>query len=198
MDFKQIIKDNLPEGVEITDSQLSAAAKAVQSEVGKSFVPKEDYRKKIEKIDDLETRLKDSGSASADAEAYRTKAKELKEEIKSLKDSYATEKQTEKVKSAVRKHLEADGANPKIIDLLESKVDFTAVELDGESGAVKGWEAIGAPLKEQYSDFYGEVKTMGADPANPASYTQQKQKTGFTIQDSMKIANMLNEDRLTK
>lgn len=165
MDIKSIIQSNLPEGVEISEAQIGAIAKAIQAEQGKEFVPREDYRKKVERIDELETQAKETGTAAADADAYKQQVKELKAEIKRVQSAHEAEKLIDAKRRALNKQLQAEGANPKLIDLLEAKFNLDALELDGDN--IKDWETHATPIKEQYSEVFGTVQKQGVDVANP-------------------------------
>lgn len=190
MDIKAIITSNLPDGVEITDAQIGSIAKAIQAEQGKEFVPKDDYRKKVERIDELETQVKESGSSAADADAYKQQVKDLKAEIKRIQTSHEAEKLIDSKRKALHKQLQAEGANPKLVDLLESKFNLDNLDLDGDT--IKDWETHATPVKEQYSELFGKVQTQGVDVPTPPTAIGNAGKSTSPAQE---IAN-LNAHRI--
>lgn len=94
---------------------------------------------------------------------------ETKKTMKKTYDDYVagveTEKATTAKREAIRKHLAADGANQKLIGLLEKEFDLMAVELDGDK--VKGWDELSKSVKENYADVFGKTTVEGADVPNP-------------------------------
>lgn len=89
----------------------------------------------------------------------------LKGEFDTYKTNIETEKTTAKTKSIVQKQLEADGANPKAINLLLKEIDLTKAKIDGDK--ITNWEDLAKSLKTDYADFFGVVETKGANPATP-------------------------------
>lgn len=69
-------------------------------------------------------------------------------------------------KKILHKKLEAEGANPKLISLLESKFDLDSIEVEGDAD-IKGWESVCKPIKEQYADVFGKVEQKPAAVSTP-------------------------------
>lgn len=77
MDILAIIKKHLPEGVELSDEAIKAIAKQITTEQGKEFVPRESYRKKVDKIEELEGQL----ASAEDAATYKKKYDDMKRKV---------------------------------------------------------------------------------------------------------------------
>ena len=126
----------------------------------------EDFDKRAEKlqktIDDLQSKV---DSIDPDSGEWKEKHDMLKKEFDDFKAGIETEKTTMSKRTALHAHLKADGANEKLIELLESKFDFAKLELEGEK--IKGWEDLAKPVKEQFSEVFGTVEERGANPAVP-------------------------------
>lgn len=123
-------------------------------------------------IEDLKSKPDDSNGGedykqkyNDEVSAHNTTKTTLKKELDDYKNAVETEKTTATKQAALRKQLQADGANPKMIDLLELKFDLTKVELDGEK--VKDWENLSKPVKEQYADVFGKVEDKGTPQVIP-------------------------------
>lgn len=96
---------------------------------------------------------------------YDTDIAAKEEEFSAFKTSVEIEKSENAKRSALRKQLEADGANPKLTALLEKEFDLSKVEID--DGKIKGWDELSKPIKETYADVFGKVETRGASVATP-------------------------------
>lgn len=190
MDIFQIIRDNLPElpeGVTISDKAVKAIEKEIKAQQGLEFIPKAQYAKKTDRIAELETELSEAQGKAADADGYKAKYEAevaahsetkttMKKEYDDFKATVETEKTATAKQTALRKHLETAGANPKLTALLEKEFDLAKVELDGE--AIKGWDDMLKPVKERYTEVFGKVTTQGTDPANPPK-DEKKEKDLF-------------------
>jgi|GEM_PF-6360109 len=79
-----------------------------------------------------------------------------KETMQKKYDDFTASVEKEKInntkKSALFNQLQQDGANPKLVDLLEKNFDLDAIELDGEK--IKDWDNISSAVKEKYSDIF--------------------------------------------
>lgn len=192
MDILATIKENLPEGVEVSEKALKAIEKEIKQQQGLEFVPKSQYSKKVETIDEMKAEITELLGKAAEADTYKQKVASLDDEYKSykatkeqefndFKSAVEIEKTAATKQSILRKQLTADGANADLVDLLELKFDIAKIELDGDK--IKGWEEISKPIKEQYSKVFGTVETVGVVVATPpagnpqSSYTIEQIKT---------------------
>ena len=172
MDIFQIIKDNMPDGIEMSDKQIKLIAKEIAAQQGQAFVPKESYSKKTDLADELKGRVKELEASAAELEHYKKKLETAKEtilareaELTQYKVSVEAEQIKAKKVALLHAHLTKAGANPRLLDLLDSKFDVDALELSGES--IKDLDTLVKPVKEQYAELFGTVHTKGADVATP-------------------------------
>jgi len=117
------------------------------------------------KIDSLQIIVDDIPDPDPNATAAQAKLDALQSEF----DTYKTNVEAEKINGAKRtvlqKLLQDGGANPKLLPLLEKEFDFSKIEVEGET--IKGWDEMLKPVRENYSDIFGEVVEMGVKPATP-------------------------------
>lgn len=172
MDLQELFKSI---GLE-DDAIIAKAEKAVNKAIPLEFVSKDQYNKKVLELDETKKEIKEVRGELATAESYKQKVATLEEEYKNYKATKETEfteyksqveseKATATKREAIRKQLAADGANQKLIGLLEKEFDLAAVELDGEG--IKGWDALSKSVKETYADVFGTTQIKGTDVANP-------------------------------
>ena len=124
-----------------------------------------------------------------DGEDWKSKAGELKEQIKTLQadhkvaleakgkeltdfqDKLATENRAKSVREALFRHLKADGAydDEDVMTALAGKFDLSIVELEGDAGkeTIKGWEELAKPVKEASARWFGKEESKGAKAATP-------------------------------
>ena len=81
MDINAIIKENLPEGVEMSDRAVSMMAKAIKQVQGEEFVPKTAYAKPTEKTIALQSKVSALSGASADSATYQSQLDALVQQI---------------------------------------------------------------------------------------------------------------------
>ena len=115
------------------------------------------------KIADLQEKIDEA--PDGDGAAWKKKYDDEGIAHQATKDEYAAEKDGEETATLLRTALEADGANPKAIDLLLNAIDVKSIKK--KDGKLGNWEDISKPLKEKYADFFGEAKWTGADVGNP-------------------------------
>ena len=150
MNILEIIKENLPEGIEVSDKTLKMIEKEIKAAQGIEFVPKEQYSKKTTKIDELESELKEIQGKALDSDSYKEKFVLLEEEYKNykqiaktefddFKQATETEKATGLKMSQLEKQLAADGCDPQLVH----------------------------SIKEQYSNAFSTVSIIGVKPITP-------------------------------
>jgi chromosome segregation ATPase len=148
---------------------------------------KEEYESKISQLNNNDGEWKtkyDSLKSAYDAD-MASKDKALEE----YKASVESDKEKANKQSALRSKLESEGANPKLVKLLEKEFDVDNIELDGSD--VKDWESVFTPIKEQYSDLFGTAKETGTTTANPPASGEEKD---FTIEQ----INAMSEKEINK
>lgn len=167
MDIKQILLDA---GIE--EEVASKASKNIKTGIGKEFVSKEQYSKKINSIAELQSKYdtleadygtmegkaKDADKYKNDYDALVTEHNNYKQEIET-KESNATK--TYKLKEA----LKGNGFNEKIIPLLTKEFDLNKIELENDK--IKDWDELSKGVKENYKDFITTTGKEGTPPATP-------------------------------
>lgn len=194
MDIFNIIKENLPEGIEITDKTLKAIEKEVKAEQGKEFIPKEQYAKKTDKILELESDIKELQGKSTDADAYKQKLEDLQgkydtdiankqKEYDDFKASTESEKILSKKREAAKKLLRDKKVNDDVLDdFILDKLDYESMELDGND--VKDADNYLKSYQELITKYSGNTTIKGAQVATPPANNQ----SSYTIEDVKKMS----------
>ena len=143
------------------------AVKSINKEIPLEFIPKDQYNKKILELDEVKKASKEIATKLTEAEAYKEKVATLEDEYKNYKQTVEDGKTLSDKQSAVREQLKADGANPKLIKLLEKEIDFSKITI--ADGKVQNWEEITKPLKTEYAEIFGTTENKGADTGNPVT-----------------------------
>ena len=185
MDILSIIKENLPDEIQISDKNLNIIAKEIKRVQGEEFVPKTAYAKQSEKLIDIEGKLSEMSGISTDIETYKNRIQELENSIETIKAEHKTAMDTKtsefetfklkqdqaqvkaKAETLIKKQLLANGAknDDLILEALANKIGTDSVEIEGDS--IKNWDSIFAPIKETYSTSFGDIKTKGVDVHTP-------------------------------
>lgn len=162
MDLLEILTDL---GIDAEVAQK--AVKNINKEIPTEFIPKEQYNKKVIALEKANEATKEITDKLTIAEEYKTKVATLEEEYKNYKQTVEDGKALSDKQSIVREQLKKDGANPKLIKLLEKEIDYSKITV--EDGKVQNWEEITKPLKTEYAEVFGTTETKGADTGNPPS-----------------------------
>lgn len=120
-------------------------------------------------------------------EKYNTDIATRQKEYDDFKEVIETQKTVDAKKTLLRNQLVADGANSKLIDLLELKFDINAIELDGDK--IKDWENVSKPIKEQYADIFGTTQTQGAIVGTPPVSTGGKRNYIAELEKARQAGN---------
>lgn len=161
MDIKKILSDNgITENIDKLEDLIS-------KEIGKSFVPKTQYNKKVQALDtlaeeknEIEAKLQAS-SNSEDAQ----KLADLQQEFDNYKNNIETKQIVEQKTSKLTESLKTEGFNDKIISLLTKEFDIDNIEI--EEDKIKNWEELVKPVKESYADFISNTVEVGAGSITP-------------------------------
>lgn len=100
-----------------------------------------------------------AAAASPDAAA-------VQKQFDEFKGTVAAEKALAAKRVAVESALRAAGANEKALKLLMNAVDANALELS-EKGEATNADAVLAPVKTQFADFFGTPGAQGVPPVTP-------------------------------
>ena len=165
-DIDSIIKKYTSEDGSIPSEAVAKLAQAVSSSVGREFVEKERYSKKLEEIEALKTEKQTAEDSATTAEKWKTKYHALKDDFETYKGEQ-TKKETRSVKEkAYRDLLKQAGVSEKRLDAVLRVSDVDGVELD-ENGAIKDADKLTTSIKSEWADFIQTTTTQGASTATP-------------------------------
>lgn len=161
LDIKAILKANGIEG-----EAVDAIADTIKAEIPKDFVAKTQYNKKIAAIEDLNATVADLQAKAEiqNTDEYKTKYEALETEFNDFKQNIETEKVNSTKTDLLRKKLQTEGVNEKVIKLLEKEFDLNTLEVENDD--IKDWDNLINPVKENYSDFFKVTETIQGNPPN--------------------------------
>ena len=175
-------KDKAQEKLEAETGKLQTKIDGLQTIV--DSIPKPDPNAKNweEEYNKLKEQLDNSGDG-----AVQAKLDALQGEFDTYKQNVEAEKVNGAKRETLQKLLQTEGANPKLISLLEKEFDLTKIEIEGEGDkqTIKGWADMLKPVKEQYTDIFGTVGEVGAKPATPPK-TDPKDPSPKTLGDALR------------
>ena len=179
-DIDSIIKKYTSEDGSIPSEAVAKLAQAVSSSVGREFVEKERYSKKLEEIEALKTEKQTAEDSATTAEKWKTKYQDLKDDFESYKGEQ-TKKETRAAKeSAYRNLLKATGINEKRIESVLKVSDVDSLELD-DKGAIKDAAKLTDSIKTEWADFISTTMTKGAESHTPPQINNGKSYTAADI-----------------
>ncbi|UIS74011.1 recombination related exonuclease [Clostridium phage vB_CpeP_PMQ04] len=167
MDLKAILKRCGLEG-ELVDT----IADTIKAEIPKEFVSKQQYNKKVGAIDELNNTIADLEAKieNSNTDEYKSKYEALQSEFDTYKNNIEVEKINEQKRGLLTEQLKKEGFNEKILKLLTKEIDLETLEI--ENDAIKDWDNIVNPLKENYSDFIKQESISGLGSVQPPTNTQ--------------------------
>lgn len=169
-DIDSIIKKYTSEDGSIPSDAVAKLAQAVSSSVGREFVEKERYSKKLEEIEALKTEKQTAEDSATTAEKWKTKYQALKDDFEAYKGEQ-TKKETRSAKEkAYRELLKQAGVSEKRLDAVLRVSDVDSVELD-EKGTIKDADKLTESIKSEWADFIGTTSIQGAQTATPPAST---------------------------
>lgn len=127
---------------------------------------KKDYADQVAK---LSTEIEGLKKVSGDKDKLKEQLDKITADFTNLKTESETKEKTLAKKFVLRDHLRDAGA--KHVDLLEAKFDLSKIEV-GDDGKIKDFENVVKPIKETYSELFGDTQRKGFDPkkgTNPPS-----------------------------
>lgn len=162
MDLKAILKRCGLEG-ELVDT----IADTIKAEIPKEFVSKQQYNKKVGAIDELNNTIADLEAKieNSNTDEYKSKYEALQSEFDTYKNNIEVEKTNEQKRGLLTEQLKKEGFNEKILKLLTKEIDLETLEI--ENNAIKDWDNIVNPLKENYSDFIKQESVSGLGSVQP-------------------------------
>lgn len=159
------------------DEDIAKKAKSIIDKdiIPKNYVPSDQYNDKVLELANIASNAKKAADDLIIANGFKQKYDDevsahnaTKTSMQKVYDDYKANVETEKTATAKQsillKQLSTDGANPKLINLLEKEFDLSKIELDGDK--IKDWDNISKPVKEQYADIFKVEQKKGFEPGN--------------------------------
>ena len=184
MDFTAIIKEHIPDGVELGDKAIAAMVKAIKSEVGKNTVTNEQYSIKTKSVTELEAQVMEMQAKLADHDAVKQSLEDEKAAHAATKKTHDDEKDAHYIDGLVSDALKAAGMNEKIIPKALKQYDRSLVKRD-KDGSISNAEKIVETFKDEWGDFFGETQIVGADVGSSSQSTPAKT---YTLDDISKMS----------
>lgn len=181
MNIKEILKS---QGIE---ENVEAIIEAINKEIPKSFIPKDQYNKKAQELKELQMKHADMEAKLSDASAdeYKEKFEALQKEYDDFKNNLEVEKTNSTKTQLLKETLKNDGLkNDKLANLLLKEFDLDTIEL--EDNKIKGYEELSKTIKENYSDFFSKTQVVGNDPATPPIVSNGKTYSLDTVKEMSK------------
>lgn len=156
------------EGLE--DSQVSQIIDSVKAEFPKHAVPKEQYSKKTNeleetqnKLDEASAKMQELASASDSIEELKLKLQEKTDELTQFKSDIDKREVTRNKTQALTSALANAGAVKSSIDLLINTFDLDSIQLDKKGNIVDLDELI-TPVKESRAELFAQTKPNDNPP----------------------------------
>lgn len=119
---------------------------------------KKDYADQVAK---LSTEIEGLKKVSGDKDKLKEQLDKITADFTNLKTESETKEKTLAKKFVLRDHLRDAGA--KHVDLLEAKFDLSKIEV-GDDGKIKDFENVLKPIKDSYTELFGETQRKGFPP----------------------------------
>lgn len=167
--LENLLKENDVENVE-------SIVESFKKEFPKHAIPKDEYNKKAEKVDELQSELETAKSKLDDmnskVEELSTKAEnaeELDEQLNEIKSEYEQYKEEEKKRianikkqNALEKKLLSDNVPEDLVDLVANDFDTETLELD--DGNLLNYESQREKAKKKRPSAFGKEEVKGTEP----------------------------------
>ena len=174
MNILEILK-----GLGIEDDLASQIETGIKSEIHKSFVSKEQYNKKIDSLNSLESKIKEIENKK---QPVGEKVKdENSEVINSILAKLNQFEEREKKQAAqtrldkIKTELETKGMNPKISSLVLKNIDLDSDDSD-----------IINNISNDYSEYFTKVNIEGTEANSKNNFSPGK--TGYRKSDIEKMS----------
>jgi predicted RNase H-like nuclease (RuvC/YqgF family) len=166
-DIDAIIKKYISEDGSIPSEAVAKLAQAVSSSVGREFVEKERYSKKLEEIEALKTEKQTAEDSATTAKKWKDKYDALKGEFDDYKSEQASKETKAAKEKAVRAYYENKGITGKSLDIAirGSSEEINSLEMDGDK--IKDSSALDELVKGTFSGLVSTTIVKGADTATP-------------------------------
>lgn len=172
MDIKQILQNNgLEEGV------ANQIAQAINSELPKHFVKKEQYNKKVSVIDSLQEQINDFEARKNAPNKFEELYNNALKEIEGFKTKESNSKKISKIKEELKK---ANYTDEKIIDSISRTIDLSSIEI--AEGKLNGFSI--ESIDNTFGAFKTQVIPSGHTSATPPSNSN---KDGYSRAEISKM-----------
>lgn len=159
---------NFLKSMGLTDEQVNAIIENHTDTVEGLKAERDGYKATAEKQTQNEAEIARLTNELAEARKNSGDAAKVQAEFDAYKHQVETDKTNAAKTAAVRKAFKAAGVQrEEFIDLLLSKVDLSAVELEGD--AVKESAKLIDPMKESYAGCFAETTQQPLPQKNPPS-----------------------------
>lgn len=174
MNILEILK-----GLGVEDEQASQIEAGIKSEIHKSFVSKEQYNKKVDNLNSLETKLReletkkqpaDEKSEDKNSEVINSILAKLNQ-FEEREKKQATQVRLDKIKA----ELETKGMNPKISSLVLKDIDLNNDDSD-----------IINNISDNFSEYFTKVEIKGTETNSKNNFSSGK--TGYRKTDIEKMS----------
>lgn len=175
MDLMQILTN-----AGVAEEVRAVAVESIKKELHKEFVKKEQYNKKVAKLDEMQTTIDDLNAKMENSSKEDYKAKY--EEVNGKLEKYEKERVNSTKINKIKEELKQNGyAKDNIVNLMLKSIDLEKVSVK-EDGKLEGFDI--STIDKDYSEFKVENKKVGNPPATPPAGTGQ----GATEPHSLKEA----------
>lgn len=166
MDIKQILQNNgLEEGL------ATQVAQAINSELPKHFVKKEQYNKKVNIIDSLQEQLNDYEAKKEEPNKFEELYNSAKQEIEQYKTKELNSNKLAKIKEELKK---ANYTDEKILNSISKTFDLNSIELTDEG--IKGLDI------SEVDNIFGSFKTTITEGSHKSANPPQNTHTDAKIE----------------
>jgi DNA repair exonuclease SbcCD ATPase subunit len=150
---------------------------SIKKKIGENFVPNKDYKKKADKISELESelntaqdQLKNTNDKLENLQVKAENAEELESELKEIKSDYSEYKEQEdnriksiKTKNALEKKLLADNVPEDLVDLVVNDFNLEELKLTDEDKLLN-YDYQREKAKQKRPSAFAEEKIAGDEP----------------------------------
>ena len=166
MDIKQILQNN-----GIDEGLATQVAQAINSELPKHFVKKEQYNKKVSVIDSLQEQINDFEARKNAPNKFEELYNNALKEIEGFKTKELNSNKLAKIKEELKK---ANYTDEKILNSISKTFDLNSIELTDEG--IKGLDI------SEVDNIFGSFKTTITEGSHKSANPPQNTHTDAKIE----------------
>ena len=170
--IENALKGKLSENVKI-EEVADTITESAQKEIGKTFVPKEEFNSKNEelkasksKLDEMQKQVSELSKTAEISEELKKKLEDTEKEFEGFKSETQKREDERKKVGAIERGLRAANAADDAIDLLIGQFELDKISLD-KKGNIVDWDDHLKPVQESRKTLFGTTTTTGDKPPNP-------------------------------